>query len=158
MPEIRTEGMSSALTSEVGPELGAQGVPSCYACGTCTASCPVRRVNGNYNPRKLIRMILLGMKNEILKGNEIWLCASCYTCQERCPQGVRITDAILTLRNLASKEGHAPSGVSMQANLIRSHGRLYTLDEFDDKKRKKAGLPSLPPEVEEAVRLLKETK
>jgi len=99
-------------------------------------------------------MIHLGMKEQILKGKEIWLCSSCYTCQERCPEGVRITDAIVALRNLAVREGHAPSGISMQANLISSQGRLYALDEFDEKKRKKAGLPLLAPEVEGAIKLL----
>jgi hypothetical protein len=42
----------------------------------------------------------------------------------------------------------------MQADLIKGQGRLYALDEFDEKKRKKAGLPSLPAEVEGAIELL----
>ena len=137
-------------------EPGAEGIRSCYACGTCTAGCPVRRVNPAYNPRKLIRMILLGMREEVLEGKEIWLCSSCYTCQERCPQGIRITDTIIVLRNMAVREGRTPSGVAMQAKLIKDQGRLYALDEFDDKKRKKAGLPSLPSEVPGAKKLLEE--
>ncbi len=154
MPEFQMEKCTSGFSAMVAREPGAEGIRSCYACGTCTAGCPVRRVNPAYNPRKLIRMIHLGMKDEILKGKEIWLCSSCYTCQERCPQGVRITDMIIALRNLAVREGHAPSGVSMQADLIKGQGRLYALDEFDEKKRKKAGLPSLPAEVEGAIELL----
>jgi len=154
VPEFQMEKSSSGFAALVVREPGAEGIRSCYACGTCTAGCPVRRVTPAYNPRKLIRMVLLGMQDEILAGKEIWLCSSCYTCQERCPQGIRITDTIIALRNLAVREGHAPSGISMQANLIKGQGRLYALDAFDDKKRKKAGLPSLPSEVEGAKKLL----
>ena len=156
MPEFKLEKVSSGFASVVVQEPGAEGIRSCYACGTCTAGCPVRRVNAAYNPRKLIRMVLLGMQDEILQGKEIWLCSNCYTCQERCPQGIRITETIIALRNLAAREGYAPSGVSMQAKLIKDQGRLYALDEFDDKKRKKAGLPSLPSEVAGATKLLDE--
>jgi heterodisulfide reductase subunit C2 len=156
LPEFRIEDISSGFASKVQKEPGAEVIRSCYACGTCTAGCPVRRVNAKFNPRKLLRMVLLGMGDEVLEGEEIWLCSSCYTCQERCPQGIRITDTIVALRNLAAKEGHAPSGIFMQARLIKGQGRLYALDEFDEKKRKKAGLPSLPSQVEGAVKLVEE--
>jgi len=154
--EVKIEDTDSGFAAMVVQEPGAEGIRSCYACGTCTAGCPVRRVNPAYNPRKLIRMILLGMREEVLEGKEIWLCSSCYTCQERCPQGIRITDTIIVLRNMAVREGRTPSGVAMQAKLIKDQGRLYALDEFDDKKRKKAGLPSLPSEVPGAKKLLEE--
>jgi heterodisulfide reductase subunit C len=102
-------------------------------------------------------MILLDMTRELLEGNAVWLCSSCYTCQERCPQEIRVTDLITAVRNLAVETtGRVPSGVAMQADLIRSQGRLYALDEFDDKKRKKAGLPSVPSLIDEAAELLKE--
>ena len=101
-------------------------------------------------------MILLGMKDRVLESDFIWLCSSCYTCQERCPQGVRITDLMTAVRNMASREGLQPRGIARQSELIKSQGRLYSLDEFDDKKRKKAGLPSIPFTIEEVMKLLKE--
>ena len=115
-----------------------------------------RRINDRYNPRRILRMILLGMKKRVLESDFIWLCSSCYTCQERCPQGVRITDLMTAVRNMASREGWQPSGIAKQSELIKSQGRLYSLDEFDDKKRKKAGLPSIPFTIEEVTRLLKD--
>jgi heterodisulfide reductase subunit C len=89
-------------------------------------------------------MALYGMKEEILESSFIWLCSSCYTCQERCPQGVRITDFMTLLKNTAVKEGHEPSGIKAQMGLTKGQGRIYPLDDFDNKKRKKAGLPQLP--------------
>ena len=69
---------------EVAREPGGENIRYCFACGTCTASCPVRAVDEKYNPRKIIRMVLLGMKEEVLKSDFIWLCSTCYTCHERC--------------------------------------------------------------------------
>ncbi|MFC1883240.1 4Fe-4S dicluster domain-containing protein [Thermodesulfobacteriota bacterium] len=156
MPEFNKSEIFSDFAELVAREPGGEGIRKCFSCGTCSAGCPIRRINSLYNPRKIIRMILLGMKNRVLESDFIWLCSSCYTCQERCPQDVKITDMMTAVRNLASKHGYLPSGIKMQADLIGSQGRLYPLDEFDDKKRKKAGLPSLPFTIDEVIKLLEE--
>ena len=119
-------------------------ISACFVCRTCVAGCPVWAVNEAFNPARIIRMALYGMKKEILESPFIWLCSSCYTCQERCPQGVTITDFMTLLKNMAVREGHAPSGIRAQMELTRGQGRIYPLDDFDNKKRKKAGLPQLP--------------
>jgi heterodisulfide reductase subunit C len=116
----------------------------------------VRRFNDSFNPRRVIRMILLGMREEVLRDPFVWLCATCYTCQERCPQGVRVSDIMVAIRNMAIGEGNIPQGISMQFELLREKGTLYPLDEFDNKKRTKAGLPPLPAEHKEVGRLLEE--
>ena len=119
-------------------------ISACFVCRTCIAGCPMSAVNDAFNPARIIRMALYGMKEEILNNPFIWLCSSCYTCQERCPQGVRITDFMSLLKNMAVKEGHAPPGIKAQLDLTKGQGRIYPLDDFDNKKRKKAGLPQLP--------------
>jgi heterodisulfide reductase subunit C len=127
----------------------------CYACRTCTSGCPVHRAHECYDPLRIMRMLVFGFKEELLKGEMIWLCADCYTCQENCPMGINITDIINHLKNLATREGNVPPGVGMQENLVKDQGKIYLIDEFDNKKRAKAGLPSLPEKVEEARILLK---
>jgi len=131
------------------------GFSACYACGTCTAGCPVHRANEDYDPLRVIRMLVLGLREELLKGNMIWLCSDCYTCQENCPMGVKITDIINHLKNLATGEKNIPIGVSTQEKLLRDQGKIYLIDDFDNKKRTKVGLPSLPEMAEEAKKLLK---
>ncbi len=119
-------------------------IGACFMCRTCTASCPITTVDRRFNPLKIIRMAIYGFKEEVLKSDFIWLCSSCYTCQESCPQGVRITDFMTVLKNLAVKEGYVPPGVKAQMDIIKGAGRIYPLDDFDNKKREKAGLPPLP--------------
>ncbi len=127
----------------------------CYACGSCTAGCPVHRVNSSYDPLRIIRMLVFGLREELLKGEMIWLCSDCYTCQENCPMEVKITDIINHLKNLATRENNIPIGVSTQEKLLKEQGKIYIIDEFDNKKRTKVGLPSLPEMAEEAKALLK---
>lgn len=127
----------------------------CYACGTCTAGCPVHRVNKEYDPLRIVRMLVLGLRQELMKGGMIWLCSDCYTCQENCPMDVRITDIINHLKNLATREKNIPIGVSTQERLLKDQGKIYVIDDFDNKKRTKVGLPALPAMAEEARKLLK---
>lgn len=131
------------------------GFRSCYTCGTCTAGCPVHRANKDYDPLRIIRMIILGLREELLKGDMIWLCSDCYTCQENCPMGVKITDIINHLKNLATREKNIPIGVSTQEKLLENQGKIYLIDDFDNKKRAKAGLPPLPEMALGATKLLK---
>lgn len=127
----------------------------CYACRTCTAGCPVHRANSSYDPLRIIRMLVFGLRDELLKGDMIWLCSDCYTCQENCPMEVKITDIINHLKNLATREKNIPLGVSTQKKLLKDQGKIYIIDEFDNKKRTKVGLPALPEIAEEAKALLK---
>lgn len=128
---------------ELAPFLGGATFAACYTCRTCSASCPVAWVNAEFNPLRIIRMAFYGLKDELLKSDFLWYCTGCYTCQERCPQEVRITDFILELKNLAYQAGLAPSGITSQNHLILGAGRIYAIDDFDNKKRTKAGLPAL---------------
>jgi len=123
---------------------GGEMIRACFTCRSCVAGCPISAINKEFNPAKIIRMALLGLKEEIFKNDFVWLCATCYTCQERCPQGVCITDLMTLLKNMAIREGHAPAGIRAQLKLVKGDGRIYPIDDFDNKKRKKAGLPLLP--------------
>jgi heterodisulfide reductase subunit C len=131
------------------------GFRGCYACGTCSAGCPVHRANKDYDPLHIIRMLVFGLREEILTGDIIWLCSDCYTCQENCPMGVKVTDIINHLKNLATREKNIPIGVSTQEKLLKDQGKIYIIDDFDNKKRTKVGLPSLSAMAEEAKTLLK---
>ena len=126
---------------DVAAEPGGENIKLCFACGICTASCPIREVDDRYNPRRIIRMVLLGMKDRVLKSDFIWLCSSCYACTERCPQGVRFTEVMNAIKNLAVKEGHIHPSYLMQVNIIKKAGRLYEIDDFDNNKRTSLGLP-----------------
>ncbi|MEO0226385.1 MAG: 4Fe-4S dicluster domain-containing protein, partial [candidate division WOR-3 bacterium] len=53
--------------SEVIKEEGGERVQSCFQCGLCSASCPVRDVYKDFNPRKIIHMVLVGLKDRVIK-------------------------------------------------------------------------------------------
>ncbi len=96
-------------------KLGDDYFLNCFACGSCTASCPVRRLEERYNPRRLIRMAILGMKEEVYKSEFLWLCSYHSTCFNRCPQKVNIgavSDAVVRISQRSDgkewKEGLDP--------------------------------------------------
>ena len=82
-----------------------EGITKCLSCGTCSSTCQVFSVNPAYNPRKLIQKAVLGLKDEVLKSEMIWICARCHSCLEKCPKGIRPGDIIMALRHIALGEG-----------------------------------------------------
>ncbi len=125
----------------IAKEPGGEHIKRCFSCGTCTAGCPVREVTDRYNPRKIIRMAILGMKKEVLSSQFIWLCSSCYTCFERCPQDVKIPELMNAIKNIAVREGHIPPVMKMQLDLLSSFGRLLEITDFENDRRKELNLP-----------------
>ena len=124
----------------------------CYQCGTCASSCPVAKITQRFNPREVLKLSLLGERNEVISGDAIWLCCSCYNCDERCPQRVAIPLAIHALRNIAFKEGYVPNIYSEFASALLNDGRIVKVSKFVEKKRLTLGLPPLQPTGVEALR------
>jgi heterodisulfide reductase subunit C len=79
----------------------------CVQCQTCTNVCPVvaHSTDPAYavdlTPQKVMNLLRLGMRDLALGSSMVWSCATCYQCQEHCPQGIRVTDIMLELRALA---------------------------------------------------------
>jgi heterodisulfide reductase subunit C len=80
------------------------------------------------------------------------LCASCFTCTDRCPQGVEVASVIRVLRNLAAEKGIAPMVFKEQAACILDSGYAYKIPELRVKKRETQGLPPLPKGNPENIR------
>lgn len=144
MCDIEMDKTDQDFMKELASQPGGERISACFTCRTCMASCPISTVNESFNPLRIIRMALYGLREEVLGSTFIWLCSSCYACQERCPQGVSITEFMTLLKNMAVKEGHMPAGVKAQLDIVKNEGRIYPIDDFDNKKRSKVGLPSLP--------------
>ena len=96
---------------DVSAAAGGENIKLCFACGTCTAACPVAVVDNEFNPRRIIRKILAGLRREVLASPEIWRCLQCYACYATCPQNVKFRDVVRALRSMAVADGHVKPGL-----------------------------------------------
>ncbi|MBU7022890.1 MAG: 4Fe-4S dicluster domain-containing protein [Theionarchaea archaeon] len=142
---------------EIASQPGGEHFMKCVQCATCSSGCPVASVSEKFNPRRIIRMAVLGLKDRVLEEDFVWYCAACYTCSERCPQDVRIPDVMSAIRNVATKEGFIHPAYKEQGRLIGEHGRLYEITDFENERRGKLGLPEVEEEREEIVVIYRTT-
>jgi heterodisulfide reductase subunit D len=91
---------------------GGERVIACYQCGTCSGSCPTAPAM-DYNPRRILHMLRLGLGERVLSSQAIWLCTACYSCTARCPREIKISDAMLGLRRLV-----VDRGLELPTNLV----------------------------------------
>ena len=115
MAEIDGKQMDAKFKQEVAALPGGENIAMCFSCGTCTASCPAAGVDTEYNPRRIIRQVLLGMREEVLSSPVIWRCVLCYACYSTCPQNVKFRDVMRALRELAIREGHVRPTLTKEA-------------------------------------------
>lgn len=106
---IVIEDLDASFCEEVASLPGGENIRKCFACGTCAAGCPVTNIDEEYNSRRIIRQVLFGMREEVLKSPVIWFCVMCYRCYARCPQEVNFTDIMKALRYLAIKHKCVPA-------------------------------------------------
>lgn len=148
---LKTAELDPKFKYELSKLPGAEKVNVCFQCGTCTADCPIARFDDFYRPRKLIRMAQLGLKDRLLSDDVIWLCSTCFTCIDHCPQDVGIASIVRALRNLTAERGHMPAGYVAQFSNILKTGYAYVISDMRLKKRKQKGLPAPPKANLESV-------
>jgi heterodisulfide reductase subunit C len=105
--KIILDEMDPSFAEEIMSYPGGENLRKCFACGSCTAGCPISEIDEDYSPRRLVRQILFGMRNEVLSSPTIWFCLVCYRCFAHCPQKVNFPDLMRVLRYLAVKNGFA---------------------------------------------------
>ena len=135
-----------------------KGILLCIQCGRCSSSCPVARLTKEHNPRRLMEMVILGLRSEVLPEKLPWYCLSCFTCLDRCPQGGDVGEVMFAIRNLAVKKGNVPSGVVAQAKALFETGRVLNPIRTTIEKRESLGLGKLDNAgVDEVQKILKKT-
>lgn len=149
---IKASEMDPKFKYEISKMHGGERLLRCFQCGTCTSDCPIARFSDTYRPRQIIRMTQLGLKYRVLDSDTLWLCASCFTCTDHCPQDVEVASVIRVLRNLAVEKGHIPQVFKEQCASILESGYAYKIPELRLKKRESVGLPPLPKGNPEGIR------
>lgn len=149
---IKSSEIDPKFKYEISKMRGGEKLMRCYQCGTCTSDCPIARFSDTFRPRQIIRMTQLGLKDRVLNSDCLWLCASCFTCTDRCPQDVEVASVIRVLRNLAAEQGHIPQVFKEQCASILESGYAYKIPELRVRKRETFGLPPLPKGNPESIR------
>lgn len=131
----------------------------CLQCGTCTEVCIISKITeGKYNPRTIILAVRFGYKNLVLGEEElvIWVCTNCNTCEERCPQNIKLTEIFTFLKNQSITLGKVPDCISDQVKRIYDHAKAIPRQAAIEKRRFELGLPKVvEPDVNEIQILLK---
>ena len=83
---------------------------ACYNCGNCTAVCNLTDEHSNF-PRMYIRYGMLGLKDEILKSDDLWMCYACGDCTATCPREAIPGEYMATLRRYAIAH-YEPTGIT----------------------------------------------
>ncbi len=132
---------------KVGEEIGEEDVVKsfrrCYQCGTCTGGCPSGRLTA-YRVRQLIRSAMFGL-GDYIKKEDLWMCTTCYTCYERCPRDVKITEIIKAMRNVAAQLGYLHLAHRKTCLYVYLTGHAVPVNDQIKEVRKRLGLTEVPP-------------
>ena len=91
-----TTRVDTSLMKEL-KQYGAVGIENCFNCGNCTAICPLTTDEHPF-PRRTIRHIQLGMRDQLLSSTDSWMCYFCGDCSTTCPRGAEPAETMMASR------------------------------------------------------------
>jgi Fe-S oxidoreductase len=104
-------------------QAGGESLDLCYQCGTCTATCPWNLVT-DFRVRDIITRAQLGLEG--YEGEQLWYCATCKACVDRCPRGVEIIDVIRSIRAIVTETGTNPKTIRGVLGSVQSYGNPWS--------------------------------
>ncbi len=138
-------------------DAGIETVKHCFQCGTCGGGCPSGR-RTPYKVRQIVRKCLLGLKEEVITDDALWMCTTCYTCQERCPRSVKIVEIIKKARNVAAHAGYMAKPHKMTGVFVINTGHAVPINDAAKALRTKIGLSEVPATTHADAGALEEVK
>ena len=131
IPVVKTVAQGAPIVSEIERRSGTR-VSECYQCGRCTSTC-IGAFAFDIPPHRLMRLLQLGMVEEVLTSRTAQLCVDCMTCCLGCPAKIDIALVIETAKNVADEMGLKDTEKEMRVfrreflKNVRRNGRLHEL-------------------------------
>ena len=106
----------------------------CYQCGRCSAGCTQNVKEGmDLGPVRIMHLMQMEdafrdqpetaaeYRERVLQSDTIWMCVSCQTCTQRCPQGIDIAGSMDVLRQQAIADDKVNKKHKKVWDIISSH-------------------------------------
>jgi heterodisulfide reductase subunit C len=103
----RKESVFIEKVAQLLPEGG--NLNMCLTCGACSSGCPATGL-ADMDPRRFLRMAALGLDDEILTSDWVWMCTLCQRCIYVCPMKIDIPQLVYQAR-AAWPRDQRPKGI-----------------------------------------------
>ena len=103
---VTNKEINPAFNAEVLKSPGGEYLDRCFSCGACSGICPVSQAIPDFDPRKIIHMVRMGLKERLLTSDLLWFCSHCKSCVFVCPQDVRFEEISTALWRMAYEQGY----------------------------------------------------
>ena len=121
LDRLRITYKNDGLREQVKALVPDGNLTACLTCGTCASGCPATGISA-MDPRKFIRMAVLGMDAELERHDWVWNCTMCKRCYDACPMSINIPALIFYLRSQWPRE-ERPKGILGSCDLhVKSRG------------------------------------
>ncbi|MFZ5595652.1 MAG: 4Fe-4S dicluster domain-containing protein [Bacillota bacterium] len=108
-----------------------QPIDLCYQCQKCASGCTMTRFT-DYTPNQILRMVQMGMKEKVLECSMIWICSSCEICGARCPNGIKMSEVMDALKEIAIRDNVAVREKNIKTFNDIFLGTVKTLGRVND--------------------------
>ena len=136
---------------------GGVGIRRCIQCGSCMSVCPVAISGFDYPNKKLFKLVLLGLRSEILKNPSPWVCVACGRCIDVCPQDANPMYVYFAFRRIQVREFSIPPAAEEALRLLYETGHAVPVSGAE-KVRKKLGLSEIPKSTLSDLNALREVQ
>jgi heterodisulfide reductase subunit C len=155
--------VTNPVTLEQIQQLSGEKISTCYQCEKCSNGCPMTFAM-DIIPNRVMHLIQMGMIDEVINSDTIWVCASCETCTTRCPNSIDIAHVMDTLRQLSIKQGVKKS--QKQAvifhdtflNSVKRFGRMHEMSMAVEYTLKSEGIKGLGKQAGMGIEMMRKGK
>ena len=121
LDRLRITYKNDGLREKVKAVIPDGNLPACLTCGTCASGCPATGLH-NMDPRKFIRMAVMGMDEELERHPWVWSCTMCKRCNDVCPMAINIPALTFYLRSQWPREERPKGILGSCDHHVKSHG------------------------------------